>query len=622
MKKILLLTLTLSLLNPTLYSQDKNKTPSEEWVKIAEPTRMSEMLHYLFVHPQGLFARSVLNRVLKYNFNEKSWESFDEGLPPASASILFPDGDKLYAGTHSGIFVSDGKLNHWKKVGEGTQAYAPFGLAKSSGNLYAISKEGVFSFNGKSWVILSDPLGEVSNLRAWAMDDSGIFVASHQSIFFYNQKTKSWANITENLESNEQLKNLQDVYLEKNQLYVALEDSGVFRKSIDEKEWKSLNEGISKNDKVRGFAQPYQSPMVYTDKDQYSLSADGKSWKSANYKAPALIHSIVSYKKTLYAAGETGVFQQDKKGVWTSINSGLKTESISDFKNIAEELYASSASGLYRFSKDQKIWVNFQGGAKEDCKQPIEYIQKFKEKIYLGSYVSGILEANLTQDIWKTSGKNWPQQNLSASVKEKLKPCFTQVFESVPFLAEHQNTLVASTLQKVYRLNSDERWLPWFDLQKHSKIKGDRILGILGAGKDFYVGTLKGLYRYSDQTKNWKKIPVGTLENTYASHFTQDEKNLYVETSEERFFSLDLKTQKWNALAPLPYPQTLVCELKSIQGSIWAMGAKGTFAWNSSENKWETILKNEDKDIYCPAASETKEAIYLLKKDGLYQKMK
>ncbi|MBF0493100.1 MAG: hypothetical protein HQM15_10010 [Deltaproteobacteria bacterium] len=594
----------------------KNDTVAENtWTKIAEPTRMAEMLHYLFVHPQGLFARSVLNRVLKYNPQEKRWENFDEGLPPNSASILFPDGDKLYAGTHSGIFVSDGKVNHWKKVGEGTQAYAPFGLAKSAGRLYAVSKEGVFSFDGKSWVILSDPLGEVSDLRAWAMDDRGILVASNQNIFFYNQKTRAWSNITENLGQNDRLKNLQDVYLENDVLYLGLIDEGVFRKKIDEKEWQGLNNGIPKGEKFKGFSQPYQSPMVYTDQDQYLLSSDGKSWKSAGYKTPPFIHSIVPYKKTLYAAGESGAFQQDKKGAWESIHAGLKTEAVSDFKTIADELYATSASGLYRFSEDKNLWVNLMGGAAQDCQQPIEYMQLLNGKTYLGSYVSGVLEAELSKNLWNPLGKNWPLQKLPAAMLTQFKPCFSEVFESVPFLGEYQNTLVAATLQQVYRLSSDQHWIKWLDSK-------DRILGILGVNKDFYVGTMKGLYRYQDQNKTWQKIPLGTLENTYVSHLTRDEKYLYVETQDERIFRLDLKNQKWEELSPLPDAQTIICEMKQINGKMWALGAKGVFAWNKTENKWEEVLKNPVDEKYCPAATETKDALFILKQDGLYRQEK
>src|ERR1039458_30427 len=72
-------------------------------------------------------------------------------------SLLMHDGD-LFAGTDSGLFISNDNGTNWIAVNNGMTGKFVRGLAISGSNLYAVGNEGLFlsSNDGSNWQSVGD----------------------------------------------------------------------------------------------------------------------------------------------------------------------------------------------------------------------------------------------------------------------------------------------------------------------------------------------------------------------------------------------------------------------------------------------------------------------------------
>lgn len=101
-------------------------------------------------HKNYLFIGTVLFGVYVSTNQGASWKPSSAGLPGISVRAFYSSGNRLIAGTDSGVFISDNNGGIWTGVMYGTQVNS---FTQLNGSLFAATSRGVLRSQdlGKSW---------------------------------------------------------------------------------------------------------------------------------------------------------------------------------------------------------------------------------------------------------------------------------------------------------------------------------------------------------------------------------------------------------------------------------------------------------------------------------------
>jgi hypothetical protein len=258
-----------------------------------------------------------------------------------------------------------------------------------------------------------------------------------------------------------------------NYLYAGTSSDGIFRTSLNNSNWSSMNNGLQYNNGIYGIVRSSNKLFAASHFDGLYVKYDSVSnWQH---------YDIVNFpfKPTgLYAIG-TNVYMitMDPAGVFTSTNNGIfwrfgtpgESGYCLSFGTCGDYLFAGTASGIYRSALDGRFWSQMNNGLNYGW---IESIVSTGNTVFIGTFQGGVFRST-------NFGQSWEPKGLSGKI--------------VNALLVYNLILLAGTNDGVYvSSNNGESWTSF-----SQGLNNMVIYSLLKAGNYIYAGTGDLIWRRS-----------------------------------------------------------------------------------------------------------------------------
>jgi len=284
--------------------------------------------------------------------------------PVITTNCFLSNGDTLFAGTVSGIYVSTDTGTTWRSMGSGEMATAPvFSILQSNGKLFAGTgiRKGLYA--------------STDNAASWQLTSSGLPNSFPISLF---QKD--------------------------NFLFVGLSDSGVYRSGDTGTSWQSANAGaILRTADVRAFALSNNKLFVATfGSGVFASSNNGGSWSGVGI-SNGLTLSLLARGETLFAGTVDGGLRSTNGGQsWAVATAGMPSDNnrVTSLLDIGVYWFAGADSGIYRSSNAGAEWTSVGEGLPHP--PLVNAIAMHKGYVFIATAADGIWRSklvNLTRQI-------------------------------------------------------------------------------------------------------------------------------------------------------------------------------------------------------------------------------
>ena len=206
------------------------QTPTDEEIIKNNLGTLSFFKNHFFVGTQ-------LNGVYTTSNNGSNWNSLNTGLNNLTIRRLVPIGNKLYAGTNTGLYSLDNKLKSWK-LEYGNNSLQVNGITEFNGNIYIGTNQGLFTNanNQRGWKKMLDGY----SLHNVSSDDKYIYAMTYNELLSSKDNGDNWKSVQRGLP-----KELYtfDIINNKNLVFAGQWD-GVYRKDSENDIWQSYSNGL------------------------------------------------------------------------------------------------------------------------------------------------------------------------------------------------------------------------------------------------------------------------------------------------------------------------------------------------------------------------------------------
>jgi hypothetical protein len=285
----------------------------------------------------------------------QKWEAFSVGLDSAEINCMTTNNEEVFIGTYKkGVFSSDILLNNWNEINNGIDTFSKIihSITAVNNTIYAGTISGLFvsNDNGDSWEIVKDEYLEpgyavISSIMSFF--DNMIY-SDGSSVFLSENKGPNWSligsgGIYRYINSFASVGNGKEIFAGTiNGLLLSSSDGG--------KSWEQIHEFPNR---INSLTTEANVLIVGTDKGAY-LSNNLVDWQPINDGLTDLIvYSIIITPKYLFAATHDGVFIAEKNSVikWTPFNEGLTNLDVCCLVQSKDYLFAATHSGsVYRLA--------------------------------------------------------------------------------------------------------------------------------------------------------------------------------------------------------------------------------------------------------------------------------
>lgn len=248
------------------------------------------------------------------------WIDFNEGLVGGTAYCFAINNGKVFAGTNTGIFVSNDSGKTWIRTGNGLPRNYVLSLAFSN------------------------------NLGLALVDDIGLFLSTDEG--------ENWQNRTKNLSSirENELDNLVYTFLIINKdLYIGT-SLGVYVSTNNGKSWKELNNGLGRIFIRNIISTNSKKLYVATNEGVFHSSDAGRNWSQMNKGLIDIkIMDIDANDNAVFVATKNnGIFKSTNSGnSWFEINNGLNINELKE-KNI-NDLFVNGGAVFLSVLRNQAL---------------------------------------------------------------------------------------------------------------------------------------------------------------------------------------------------------------------------------------------------------------------------
>ena len=487
-------------------------------------------------------ADSGIFRFSGYIGSDRYWVKINKGLTDLElTSVVALDANTLLAGTASGkIFKSIDLGNNWTEITNLSFAGSKIvGFERSANRLFLLTEtKGIFfsKNGGETWAAFNDVntqnlLGALAINYLDASDELAVY--NETSLFVlekadtvtklsydvspFNIKVKKL--ILDDYESNALFlteKGLVDSpmsqsygsynfniidstyinngFFHNNQLYICIENNGIYRLDQNNKTWLPTNTGFN-NQKTNSFASNgTQIIFVATERGVFFTKDLGQNYVRANKGLTDSLHvnDLAIFGSKVFAVTENaGVFVSADSGkVWTSFNTGL---SLTNYVNIYASknyIYAVDEAANIFQSNGKDGWNAIQKGLPLDVEY---YVLTFhKDKVYAAAHGGGVFWKNEANGDWYDITKNLPTTHTTA---------ITVLGTNIYVGTHHEGVFI-----------SDLKNIDWKATSKTSidhtvimGLDGDAIQAMGTYGGYVFASYKGGLLATKDEGKTWEK---------------------------------------------------------------------------------------------------------------------
>ena len=367
-----------------------------------------------------------------------TWEVLNNG-PKQSIVTSFAvaqrtdsvSGNRLYAATDSGLFVSINDGGNWVEVDSGiSEKYIVDVAATGMNVIVSTSHSGIF-FSTNGGITWSAANTRMDQCDCFAVSDSMIFAGTDSGLFESTDNGNNWTPINNGFPKLYQLIHAITI-APKNRglthpiIFAGIYYKGVFRSIDDGENWESVNHGIRAHSIEFVGTSPNGNGGTNLFADcligaggLFISTDEGVSW-SEDTTTGLSQYEITSLKKSgtnIFACtGGAGIFRSNDYGMtWSPIDSGLyylpytwnRETVFNSIVILGTEIYAA-ATGLFKSTNNGDSWFYNgrayvqSGGTIYDCN--INKLIAFDTVLFAGVDGLGMIRSS-------DKGKTWSMVN-------------------------------------------------------------------------------------------------------------------------------------------------------------------------------------------------------------------
>lgn len=333
------------------------------------------------------------------NNDGESWTALNEGLPDAEVSSLLASKGRIFAGTEgSGIFVSDDGGTSWHASGEGLTNPRISALVGLNGRLYVGTKGGVFvsQDGGATWQAINEGLTDTAVNALLVLEDR-LYVGTNDGVFVSRNQGATWQTANEGLTGS----TVTSLGVIEETLFAGTLGDGVF-KSEDGVTWQAVNTGLT-NLLVRSLQAVGGQLFAGTDQGIFASSNQGRTWQTVDQGPQnTAVWSFLETNGNLFAGTDGGILiSQDDGRTWRGNRAGLTTPVILSLLAVEQQLLAGTSSGVF-ISKDGGLtWQAREGEIQNSAVWTLVAVE---ERLLAGTN-NGILISEDGGDTWRSTNK-------------------------------------------------------------------------------------------------------------------------------------------------------------------------------------------------------------------------
>ena len=354
----------------------------------------------------------------------KSWNAANSGLGHldvrAFAVAQQTDsvgGNRIYAGTDSGLFVSTNTGATWTEVDSGIVGKYIVAVAATGMNVIVSTYNSGIFFSTDGGINWSAANTQVPLCDCFSVSDTSIFAGTESGLFRSTDKGNSWMSINNGL-ATLYLSIHAIAVVPQNmsgapyKLFAGVYYKGVFRSSNNGENWEPVYHGI--------LAQSIEfvgtSPKGYGGTNLFADCIDGAgglfistdkgvSWREdtteglSQYEITSLLNSDSNAFASTWG---TGIFRSKDYGMtWSPIDSGLdnpvKENVFTSLAVLGTDIYASGGVWVFRSTNGGDNWtcgggpVLYKGGI--SYQSEVNSLAVLDSDIFAGTFNTGIFRS-------------------------------------------------------------------------------------------------------------------------------------------------------------------------------------------------------------------------------------
>jgi len=281
-------------------------------------------------HKSNLFAGTMNNGVLTYNFDQNKWIASNSGITSLYIKELFVKDSILFASTSDGVYISMNNSNSWFSANTGLPDDCRINTFASGNSQIFAGTNGYGLFysvdNGATWLQSSNGLLSNASVEALAIIGTTIFAGTNNGLYISTDNGNNWVTAFNGLPATISVTSL---IIHNSDIFVATYYSGVYRSSDNGASWTAANTGFSGNKRIRSFTSSGVNLFAGIDGGKVFHSKDyGISWLNVSDGLP----TTGSYSwsiKSLTVKGNKLFAGTADDGVWSRPLTEMVSNSVS-----------------------------------------------------------------------------------------------------------------------------------------------------------------------------------------------------------------------------------------------------------------------------------------------------
>jgi photosystem II stability/assembly factor-like uncharacterized protein len=564
----------------------------------------------LKLHENILYA--VTNRgIYKSSLNDNQWSFVSDTIIFEHIVIL---GEKMFAGTQDyGIYFSTNNGKTWEEKNFGLSNKRISSLTADGNHIYAGAGTTLYLSKdfGESWIaIFTSPWGRVISID---VVNGKIYVGVENGLYCSSDQGVNWEKADATLPTNP----VNTIISVGEEIYIGFEATGVYYSPDNGNTWTELYEGKTVLTLATRENQVYAGTSL---KGIFSYSKTNKKWQDINTGLFSLEISrymlknnnyiqqqgIDAYNNNVYVNGKFGVYISDDKGInwkykkfnndaiegWTHPNC-LKVHGNSIYVGIASMI--QNQAGIYKSIDNGNNWTFFNKGIENE---DVNSIAIKNENIFVATF-KGIFRSGINI-------ANWTSINYGLNVKE------------IKHLVSTDKYLYAGSIYSgsqreggIYRsADNGESWINILPVSGVLEIEtdGHTLMAVVAKWDSYYWRHYASFIISTDNGNNWTTINEDF--SYYVSAVEVKKPHILIGTTYGYEYGKIFYTQEeginWENISQgiITEPNIEIVDFAISGNDVYALTTSGVYYRNDLKTMVKEIAKNNELKIIPNPVSE------------------
>ena len=495
-------------------------------------------------------------------------------VPPDAPGIV-------YAGTHTGVFISRDSGANWNSVSNGlpdNRAITALALTSDAKIVFAGTQSGIYKTtnSGENWTNAAAALSDqfVLSLVMDPQNQNIIYAGTLTTVFKSDNAGETWKDSGDGLRPVR----VSALALDSAIIYAAT-DAGIFISRDRGNRWLALNEGLGDGARPQAIAVSSKGALVGTTQGLYRWR-DNRWTRASGDLAGTLVRPLVVETKRaerVFAATLKGIFRSSDGGdTWSALSAIPGESSLHAFASDPKIFFAGTSRGMWASADEGKSWNPLNEGLVSTS---------VSDLIATPGALFAATQAGLAFS--NDQGKTWREvAGLGDTPVLSLSPDPTRA-----------NVIYAGALNGAIFISRDAgaSFTRVADNVGNSPISALAAIPLANDARVLYAGTLGGgLYRSADEGKTWNVAP-GNLNATRINALRLISSTLYAAT-DRGLFRVDHTNPAaaWQLASPdLPPDEArqIASDPRNPQTVYALLAARGIFRSEDGGARWHALGK-------------------------------